>query len=263
MTDTTATIGPDALGEAGDDWDFYYCRVDDKPASIYLDLGAIEQVPVAALPYMAFIRLRMREPRPDGLSSQTEFGTLCALEDHLVATLLSDEVQYLGRCTTNACRDFVFYIANAEAWPGCVAASMQAFPDYGYEVGARPDPDWSAYTGYLYPGERDMHIIHSRRVCQALEERGDKLDAPREIDHWLHFASPQALSAYVQAVVPQGFAVRSQSSEPDAEGRYALQIWRTDVPGYAAINEITLPLFDLAQAGEGAYDGWEAVVVSD
>jgi uncharacterized protein (TIGR01619 family) len=256
MTDTTPH-------EPGDDWDFYYCRVDDKPASIYLDLAAIEQVPVDTLPYMAFIRLRMREPRADGLSSQTEFGTLCALEDHLIAALLSDEVRYLGRCTTNACRDFVFYIANEQAWPERVAAAMQAFANYAYDVGVRPDPDWSTYTGYLYPSGRDMHIIQSRRVCQALEERGDALQAPREIDHWLSFANAQAMAAYVAAVLPQGFAVRSQATAPDDDGRWGLQLWRVDVPGYAAINEVTLPLFDLALATEGDYDGWEAVVISE
>jgi uncharacterized protein (TIGR01619 family) len=250
------------MSDTSDDWDFYYCRVEDKPASIYLDLAAIEHTPVEALPYMAFIRLRMREPRNDGLSSQVEFGTLCALEDHLVATLPGDEVQYLGRCTTNGCRDFVFYIAEAESWPARVAASLQAFPDYSYEVGVRPDPDWSTYTGYLYPGERDMHIIQSRRVCQALEEAGDKLEAAREIEHWLTFADQQALAAFVQAVSPEGFAVREQASEPDEEGRYLLKLWRSDVPGYTAINEVTLPLFDLAQARQGAYGGWEAAVVS-
>jgi hypothetical protein len=251
------------MTQASDDWDFYYCRVDDKPASIYLDLAAIEEAPKASLPCMAYIRLSMREPRPDGLSSQAEFGTLCALEDHLVATLINDGVQYLGRCTTNACRDFVFYIAHAQAWPTHVAASMQAFPDYSYEVGTREDPEWSTYTGYLYPGERDLQIIQNRRVCQLLEERGDALQAPREIDHWLSFASPQALANYVQAVAPQGFAVRSQASEPDEAGRYSLQLWRTDVPGYSAINEVALPLFDLARASEGVYEGWESVLITE
>ncbi len=245
-----------------DDWDFYYCRVDDKPASIYLDLAAIEHAPQAHLPFMAFIRLQMREPRPDGLSSQAEFGTLCALEDHLVATLPDEGTQYLGRCTTNGYRDFVFYVADSIAWPERVAASMAAFPDYSFEVGVREDPEWSTYTGYLYPGERDMQVIQNRRVCQALEEQGDALQAPREIDHWLNFDSVQAATAYAQAVAAQGFAVREQASEPDEHGRVTLRVWRSDVPGYSAINEVTLPLFELAKAGQGVYEGWEALVVT-
>jgi regulator of RNase E activity RraB len=257
------TDPPDTERHMSDDWDFYYCRVEDKPASIYLDLGAVEHAPMAALPIMAFIRLSMREPRSDGLSSQQEFGTLCAIEDHLAETLFSDDVHYVGRCTTNACRDFVFYIADAADWGERVAASLQAFPDYQYEVGAREDSAWATYTGYLYPGERDMQVIENRRVCQLLEEQGDKLQAPREISHWLSFADPQAMAAYAQSVAPMGFEVRSQDDAPDDEGQYTLQLCRTDVPGYSAINDVSLPLFDLAKAQGGSYDGWEAVLVSE
>lgn len=35
------------------DWDFYCCRVDDKPASTYLDLAAIAHAPQAHRPFMA------------------------------------------------------------------------------------------------------------------------------------------------------------------------------------------------------------------
>lgn len=253
--------------DVSDDWDFYYCRVDDKPASIYLDLAAIAYAPLAQLPHMAFIRLRMREPRADGLSSQAEFGALCALEDHLVATILGEGVQYVGRCTTNGCRDFVFYIADAPAWPDQVAACMAAFPDYSVDVGVREDPQWSTYSGYLYPGERDMQIIQNRRVCQALEEQGDTLQAPREIDHWLSFANAEAASAFAQAAAAQGFAVRQRASQADdqaeAAGPCTLQLWRHDTPGYSAINEVTLPLFEQAKAGQGVYEGWECPVVRD
>lgn len=29
-----------------DDWDFYFCNVDDKPASIDVDLGAVDMLPI-------------------------------------------------------------------------------------------------------------------------------------------------------------------------------------------------------------------------
>ena len=45
------------------DWDFYSCRVDDKPASIFVDLGIRRDVPLSGRPYMAFVRLFMRAPR--------------------------------------------------------------------------------------------------------------------------------------------------------------------------------------------------------
>jgi regulator of RNase E activity RraB len=39
-------------------------------------------------------------------------------------------------------------------------------------------------------------------------------------------------------------------------------MWRTDVPTFDAIDEITGPLFNLAQKHGGEYDGWESIVVT-
>ena len=70
------------------------------------------------------------------------------------------------------------------------------------------------------------------------------------------------MASFIDAATDLGFQVRSQADEPDEDGRYVLQVFRIDVPGYAAIDAVTLPLFDLATLRNGAYDGWESVVVS-
>lgn len=244
-----------------DNWDFYYCRVDEKPASMYLDLDAVQVGPVDGLPIMAFIRLSMLQPRPDGLSSPEEFGSLCAIEDAINEQVAGESAVYVGRCTTNGYRDFVFYIAPDVEWGQLVASCMGAFATYTYEVGTRGDPDWSTYFNYLYPSDRDGQSIENRRVCQALEQAGDTLKESREIEHWLNFANPQDMASFIDAATELGFQVRSQADEPDEDGRYVLQMFRMDVPGYAAIDAVTLPLFDLATLRNGVYDGWESVVL--
>ena len=40
-----------------DAWDFYLCRVDNRPASIFVDLGIRKDVPVADLGDMAWLRV--------------------------------------------------------------------------------------------------------------------------------------------------------------------------------------------------------------
>jgi hypothetical protein len=73
-----------------DNWDFYFCRVDDKPASIFLDLDIEQQAPISDLAHISYVRLRMNAPRPDGFSSQEESETLNAIEDVLSAGLTAD-----------------------------------------------------------------------------------------------------------------------------------------------------------------------------
>ena len=62
-----------------DDWDFYFCSVDNKPASIFVDLGIAKEAPMAEYSVMAYVRTHMQAPRDDGLSSQVEFETLKSL----------------------------------------------------------------------------------------------------------------------------------------------------------------------------------------
>src|SRR5438045_1907083 len=123
------------------DWDFYLCRVDGEVASIFVDLGVAAETPIPTLPHLAFIRLYMRSPRADGLSSQDEFGVLSQIE-HVLETALVAEGRsiYVGRNTSAGFRDFVFYLSDPSNWVARVEAALMPFTSYRYEVGTRPDP---------------------------------------------------------------------------------------------------------------------------
>lgn len=241
-------------------WDFYFLQVDDKPASIYVDLGVHDSAPNPKLPHMAYVRLHMKEPRDDGLSSQTEFDTLIAVEDAL-KPLVDKETEYVGRCTTNSCRDFFFYISRPQTWATRVAFVMHAYGDYQYETGTREEPDWSSYLTYLYPSDADIQTIKNRHVCEALEGKGDKLSVPRELDHWAYFPDTDSLNSYVAEAGQLGFKVRAISSD-GSRNDHCAQLWRIDIPAFNSIDDVTLPLFYLAAKHLGEYDGWESIIVT-
>ncbi|ADE11353.1 DUF695 domain-containing protein [Sideroxydans lithotrophicus] len=245
-----------------DDWDFYFLNVDNKPASMFVDLGAHRLAPYSDLSHMAYIRLEMKSPRDDGLSSQEEYDSLLSIEKAIEAHLVDDEADYLGRCTTNSCRDFFFYIAQPQNWAERVANCMRAFPTYRYEVGNREDAGWSTYFSYLYPSPSNRQTIENRRVCEALERNGDKLRQSREIDHWSSFSEAAGRHAFVVEAMQLGFAVRSLSELDKGNTRYVAQLWRTDIPALNTIDDVTLPLFNLAYKHGGEYDGWESIVVT-
>jgi hypothetical protein len=243
-----------------DDWDFYPLRVDDEPASIFVDLGIQANAPVASLSYMNYVRLYMNQPRPDGLSSNEEFDTLVEIEKAMEAKLCGDEVGYVGRNTSGGCRDFYFYAATADDWQGKVSQVLSAFDDYKYETGTREDGEWSTYLNFLLPSDLDRQRIENRRVCQTLEHHGDKLVAEREIHHWSYFESPIAVDAYVSEISANGFQVRGRPIRDEGRLRYGVQVFRVDIPSYSNIDAVTIPLFEAALSHGGDYDGWECVI---
>lgn len=243
-----------------DNWEFYALKVDGEPASIFVDLGIESDAPMSSHRHMAYVRLYLNQPRPDGLSSKEEFDTLREIEMAIEANLCGDDVGYVGRNTSGGCRDFYFYVSTAKDWQSQVDHALSAFQNYKYDTGAREDAEWSTYLTFLLPGKVDRQRIENRRVCEALERNGDKLVMEREIDHWSYFQSPEAVDSFLEDVKADGFQVRHRPLRDEGEFRFGAQVWRVDLPSYANIDGVTLPLFEAAACHGGEYDGWECAV---
>jgi len=99
----------------------------------------------------------------------------------------------------------------------------------------------------------------NRLAVEALEENGDDLATPREIDHYVFFDDLDSLTRFEKQADQLGFRVRNHVETE--EGRPGLQVFRIDIPSFARIDEITLPLYRAARDCGGDYDGWESEVV--
>lgn len=244
------------------DWDFYLCRVDGDPASIFVDLGLARDAPVNDRPHMAYVRVYMQSPRPDGLSSQEEFDALVRLENSLTSALSADNATiYVGRNTSGGCRDFYFYTDDPSDWEPRVSKAFENFQHYEYETGSRFDNEWTVYLEFLYPSPEDMQRIQNRRVCETLERNGDALSEAREIDHWAYFPDEDSRARFLKVIRSQGFTVRELSRSDDAENPFGVQFFRVDRPSFENIDDVTLPLHRAAIEDGGEYDGWETRAV--
>ena len=235
------------------DWDFYALLVEDRPASIFVDLALAGRAPLAGATNMAYVSVLMRAPRSDGLSSQEEFDDLVAVERSLEAAIQAqDYIIYAGRCTTAGCRDFYFYVADPDVFDTTVAEAMVQHPDYRFDTGHRPDPAWSVYREFLYPGARDMQRIQNRRVLALLEEHGDRLDVPRWIDHRAYMPTPAAAEALQIHLFELGYSIDTHA---DDEGEaVTVDFKRIDRP--QEIEQVVIPIFDTVRSLGGTYDGW-------
>lgn len=124
-----------------DDWDHYFVRVDDKPALAFIDLGLADEAPIEGASVMAYVRVYMRSPDSQGLSTDEEFDTLSAIQDSLRNHLTADGgTHYVGRVTHDGCRDFFFCTARQQGWEDRAGTAMKGFAAYEFDCGARDDP---------------------------------------------------------------------------------------------------------------------------
>jgi regulator of RNase E activity RraB len=245
-----------------DEWDFYACQVDGNPASIFIDLGIRNRAPLPNMTELAWLRLYMRQPREDGLSSKEEFGRLNEIEEALNTAAIGNDATlvYVGRNTSDGCRDFYFYGANGVQAECQLSSAMVPFPEYEFETGSRSDPGWSVYFTFLFPSKRSYRMILNNRVLETLASHGDKHEIERQVQHWIYFTSPHDRDRFYFTASQQGYRLVDKRDDSDGERPFALQVERLNAVDPTTIHNAVLELFDLAQECNGDYDGWETSV---
>lgn len=253
-------------------WEFYFCSIQGRPASVMVDLGLAGAAPDAERPFLLCVRVPMRAPRPDGLSSAEEAPALRAFEDELDAAFAEIcGAAQVGRLTWSGTREFFYYGRTEEGVEQALKAAVRGAPGYeSLQWRTQEDPGWSHYQEFLYPDPDDMSWILDRRVVDQLREHGDQLDKPRPVDHYAYFDDPAARDAFLGAAAAQGFAgeISDRESgegagapEEGGEGRFGAHLCRVDPAEMGHIHEVACSLRELAAEHGGRYDGWGCPVV--
>ena len=245
-----------------EDWDFYFCRVNDVLASITLDLSLRKVVPDLSKPDLLWIWVYFKSPRPDGLSDSSEFDTLIKIEDKLTETLESKFNAILsGRITTDGRREFYFYGSHSDAFDSVVVDALALFPGYEFDSGFQKDPEWKQYLEVLYPSDENLQRIKNRSVLDVLERKGDTLEAPRDIFHWIYFRTKSDREAFWTAIQLLSYRLESTPENAGGDFPFGLCIVRLQSLKQDDIDEAVIELFRCAKEFQGDYDGWETKVI--
>ena len=247
-------------------WDFFMCRIEGAPASIRTNLALIEVAPLEGLTQRLQFYIKMQNPRPDGLSSNEEYPILCDIEDAIGEKAEATGAVSAGVVKSEGFLELWFYTQNAEALAKTCEEALQAFEGYQSGYNIAEDPEWEDYFGFLYPDEFSYQTMQNRKVLMQLEKNGDKMEVPREIDHFIYFKEAAQQQAFAKEAEAKGFKVRFNNDEfvedRKAEGKeypYMVEATREDSP--LAIDDIVWDLLELASPFEGNYDGWGCVNV--
>jgi uncharacterized protein (TIGR01619 family) len=246
-----------------EEWDFYMLNVDDKIASIYLDLGLKSIAPISGKENIFWISIKMNNPREDGLSSQEESSKLWEIEDLIVEQISSNhDVIYVGRLTNNNHRDIYFYFGEDKLLDKTLSECMVRFPNYEYDFGIKENDKWESYLNFLFPSPMSYQSIMNRRVLEHMEKRGDKLEKVRKVDHWIYFMTKEDRNKYELEIKKKGFKITDKNFDNEnGEYKYKLVISREDKVSRNEIDDYTIELWELANKLNGDYDGWEAPLI--
>ena len=247
-------------------WDFFMCRIEGAPASIRTNLALIEVAPLEGLTQRLQFYIKMQNPRPNGLSSNEEYPILCDIEDAIGEKAEATGAVLAGVVRSEGFLELWFYTQNAKTLAKTCEEALQTFEGYQSGYNIAEDPEWEDYFGFLYPDEFSYQTMQNRKVLMQLEKNGDKMEVPREIDHFFYFKEAAQQQAFAKEAEAKGFKVRFNDDEfvedRKAEGKeYPYMVEATREDSSLAIDDIVWDLLELASPFEGNYDGWGCVNV--
>lgn len=242
------------------DFDVYVTDMDEAPASFVVDLAAEARAPVDTHPLRLVIAIRMLRPLENGLRSRDELEPLGNLEDQIVARLESAvDAIYAGRVVHAGETVLYLYL------PDEFGSKLQDLPslvgdagDYRLEWSTQPDPEWECYFQFLCPGPSERQGILNRRLQRIFEEKGDRMDVPREIDHLAFFPSEAQAKAALRELQAVGFRTDPIAPAVEKGDAWALEFHRDDAIAGNGPNAFCAEILDIIEPHEGEYDGWGA-----
>jgi len=247
-----------------EEWGSYFCNVNDKLASIALDLSLNRDAPIRGKSWLLWVWVYLRSPRPDGLSDRTEFEVISAIEDELTKRISNacDAVE-AGRLTTAGRREFYFYGASEKTFESAVSEAMSLFETYKFDMGSKEDAEWGQYLNVLCPSEEDFEKMKNQDLLGVLMKHGDTLTPVRDVRHWVYFQSREDRLSFASAVIELGYKIECESDLENDDRPFELEITREQSITPDQIDATVITLFRLAKRANGEYDGWETEAIRD
>jgi len=246
-----------------DNWKSYFCNVNDKLASIFVNVALSADVPILSKPWLLWVWVYFQSPRPDGLSDSKEAPTLFKIEDALTAQL-SRQCGAIpcGRITTQGRREFYFYGETNGGFSEAVATALADFNGYKYDADEQEDSAWEQYLNVLYPSPEQFERIKNSEVLEVLAEHGDVAGASREVQHWMYFKTEQSRASFREAVIKAGYNIVSESHLDEEEMPFGITVMLAQPVEHNLIDATVRELVQLTEQFKGEYDGWETQVIT-
>lgn len=244
-----------------DTWRMYFADMGGFPASIVFNDGIAGRLNELPLPLGLKLRLPLKAPRGDGLSTQEEAGQLNQLDERLDEIITGRGGEYLGRVTNNGARWVLGLLPDGGSGLEAELSAAAAQAGYVPEVHIQPDPGRSVYWNDLYPSEDDRQVMRDMEVQAVLIEEGDNVEKARQIDHWAYFRDEAAAQDYARWAASAGYqSVTAAPSEYGAPAPWLVRMHHIGTIQLTDISTRSLALLQRARDMQGHYDGWESPV---
>lgn len=180
-------------------------------------------------------------------------------ESLIIALEYENKAKYVGMRVNEGWHEFYFYAKDSKNLETVVAQMLKG-SGYKYECSVVKDAKWDFYHKNLFPSELEFHNIQSDKIIFLLEEEGDNLSIPRDVEHYLSFDTATQKERFVKNALDFGFEFKDDISSEEFEHGVAL-IKKHSVVS-EEVRKVVEDLYELVKKEHGYYEGWSTVLVT-
>ncbi len=194
----------------------------------------------------------------------------CSAEEHeLLLQLLEKltmelktkiEATFAGYRIVEGWFEIYFYAYSAKKFENIAASIVASEYNYSYEIGSYKDTKYKFYFDELYPDIMQLLQIQNTQTISLLQEAEDNGELPREVEHYLFFATNSNAQRAVEKAAALGFTCKDKFVDDDNELRHTIILIQSHNVTYKVIDMITQDLLNLAMEEHGLYEGWSTTL---
>ncbi len=225
----------------------------DEKINIEVELDIDEDVKTFPWLFSLFINFDLQT------KTQDEIEVFLEMKESIILTLEKNSmVKYVGQRQVDGWEELYFYSLNSKNLQKNIIKYLKE-NSLQFESGVVRDTKWDFYTANLMPSELQYCFIESQKIVELLEEEGDKIDLPREVEHYAMFETATQKQRFIESTIENGFEFKDDISTDECEHGVAL----TKVHNLQSeiLNGEIKALYDKAKLEHGYYELWSTTLV--
>ncbi len=186
------------------------------------------------------------------------FEQFLELKESIIISLEHQKMaKYVGTRVCDGWHEFYFYAKDSKNLES-VAAAILKESGYKYESNVVKDAKWDFYAKNLFPSELEFHNIQSQKIIFLLQEEGDELSIPRNVEHYVSFDTATQKERFVNNALECGFEFKDDISSEEFE--YGVALVKRHEVTEEEVKKVVEELFALIKKEHGYYEGWSTTL---
>jgi len=205
--------------------------------------------------FSVFIKYDANNEFDDGIEEffETKESLIIALEH-------GDKAKYVASRFVSGWSEIYFYAKDSKQLDA-ITAKMLRPTNYIYESNVAKDKDWEFFDHNIFPTDLELSFIQSAKIISLLEEEGDKISIPREVEHYASFQTPTHKERFIEKAEEHGFKFKDDISSDEFD--HGVALIKDHNVTIEELEKVITELMDIIKEEDGEYELWSTVLQAD